>query len=152
MEIDEIRKLLPHRYPMLLVDRITHLDQQRVEGYKNITATEPFLTGHFPGYPIMPGVLIAEAIAQTVGVLLMVNYPEYRTRMPMFLGIDRARFRRPVRPGDVLHMTGEILSHRATFWKVRGSARVAGELTCEAELLVGFSDLDLAVLGAKPEN
>lgn len=139
MDIDGIRKLLRHRYPFLLVDRITLLDERRIEGYKNVTANEPFFAGHFPDYPIMPGVMIAEALAQTCGVMLLHNHPELRKRIPLFLGIDRARFRRPVRPGDVLRLTGEIITRKANIWKLACQAFVGEDLVCDAELTVGFN-------------
>ena len=138
MDIDEIRKLLPHRYPFLFVDRITYMDDKRVEGIKNVTSSEPFFAGHFPNYPIMPGVLIAEALAQTCGVMLLNNHPELRSRVPLFLGIDRARFRRPVRPGDTLKMTAEIMTQKSMIWKVEAKALVGDELACYAILTVGW--------------
>jgi len=137
MDIDEIKKLIPHRYPFLLVDRITRLDERSVEGYKNVTVNEPFFPGHFPDYPIMPGVLIVEALAQTCGVMLAHFHPELRDRRPLFLGIEKARFRKPVRPGDVLRLTGEIVSQKINIWKFAGQAFVGDELACEATLLVG---------------
>jgi 3-hydroxyacyl-[acyl-carrier-protein] dehydratase len=138
VEIDEIMELLRHRYPFLLVDRITRLDEKVVEGYKNVTINEPFFSGHFPGYPIMPGVLVIEALAQTAGVMLMKNNPDLRSSTPLFLGIEKARFRRQVRPGDVLHMTCEIVSRKMMIWKLKATAMVSGEVMCAAELLVGF--------------
>lgn len=138
MDIDEIRKLLHHRYPFLLVDRIVKLDDKTIEGYKNVTINEPYFAGHFPDYPIMPGVLVIEALAQTCGVMLLNNHPELRSKTPLFLGIERARFRKQVRPGDVLRMTCEIVSRKVMVWKVRAHASVEGEAVCEAELLVGF--------------
>jgi len=138
MDIDAIRGLIPHRYPFLLIDSVTLIDEKRAEGVKNVTANEPYFAGHFPDYPIMPGVMIAEALAQTAGVLLLSNLPELRSRVPLFLGIERARFRRPVRPGDVLRLSCEVIGHRATIWKLKGVARVGDEVACQIELLVGF--------------
>ena len=140
MDIDEIRKLLPHRYPFLFVDRITHLDEKRVEGIKNVTSNEPFFEGHFPEYPIMPGVIVLEALAQTCGVMLMNNYPELRKRVPLFLGVDDARFRRPVRPGDILRLTGEITARKSIIWKIAAEAFVGDELVCRAILTVGWGE------------
>jgi 3-hydroxyacyl-[acyl-carrier-protein] dehydratase len=140
MDIDEIRQLLPHRYPFLMVDRITRLDEKSVEGYKNVTVNEPFFAGHFTNYPIMPGVLVVEALAQTCGVMLMKNRPELRTKVPLFLGIENARFRRPVRPGDVLRMTGEILSEKAGIYKLSTQARVDESVVCTATLIVGWGE------------
>ena len=138
MDIDEIMKLLPHRYPFLLVDRVTYLDDKRVEGYKNVSVSEPFFAGHFPGYPIMPGVMVTEAMAQLCGVMLMKNNVHLRDKLPLFLGIHSARFRRQVRPGDVLLMTGKIISEKGGFFKLEAKAFVGDEMTCEAILVVGW--------------
>jgi beta-hydroxyacyl-ACP dehydratase FabZ len=140
MDIDQIRELLPHRYPFLFVDRITHLDDKRVEGFKNVSVNEPFFGGHFPGFPIMPGVLIIEALAQTSGVMLMNNYPELRKRVPLFLGVDKARFKRPVRPGDVLKLEAEIVQRKSMIWKIEARAMVGDELACQASLIVGWGE------------
>lgn len=139
MDIDGIRKLLRHRYPFLLVDRITKLEPHRVEGIKNVTVNEPQFMGHFPDYPIMPGVMIIEALAQTSGVLILETTPEVRKHVPLFLGIDRARFRRAVRPGDTLRLCAETLNRKANIWKLACKAYVGDELACEAELTVGFN-------------
>jgi 3-hydroxyacyl-[acyl-carrier-protein] dehydratase len=140
MDVDEIKKLLPHRYPFLFVDRITQLDATRVEGCKNVTINEPFFVGHFPDFPIMPGVLILEALAQTCGVMLLHNNPEKREKLPLFLGVDRARFRKPVRPGDVLRLTGEIVGQKDGVCKLSAKAFVGDILACDAVLTVGWGD------------
>ena len=139
MDIDGIRKLLRHRYPFLLVDRITKLEPNRIEGLKNVTINEPQFMGHFPDYPIMPGVMIIEALAQVSGVLILETSPELRSHVPLFLGIDRARFRRAVRPGDTLRLCAEIMNRKANIWKLACKAYVGDELACEAELTVGFN-------------
>jgi beta-hydroxyacyl-ACP dehydratase FabZ len=139
MDIDGIRKLLRHRYPFLLVDRITKLEAHRIEGIKNVTMNEPQFAGHFPDYPIMPGVLVIEALAQTSGVLILETTPEVRKHVPLFLGIDRARFRRAVRPGDTLRLCAETINRKANIWKLVCKAYVGDQLACEAELTVGFN-------------
>jgi len=136
MTIQEILKIVPHRYPMLLIDRILELEPgKRIVGLKNVTANEQFFQGHFPGAPVMPGVLIVEAMAQCAAVLCLVDIPERDDKLFLFGGVDKARFRRPVTPGDQLIMEITILAKRATTIKVRGEAKVNGTLVAEAELL-----------------
>ncbi|HUL32208.1 MAG TPA: 3-hydroxyacyl-ACP dehydratase FabZ [Thermodesulfobacteriota bacterium] len=137
IEIDEIMKILPHAYPFLLVDRIVEIEPgKRIAGIKNVTYNEPFFPGHFPGHPIMPGVLIVEAMAQTAGVLAFKSPPqEERGKSVFFLGIDNVRFRKPVIPGDQLRLEVEITKHRQTVWGFAGKALVDGKLVAEAELL-----------------
>ena len=136
MTINEIMKLLPHRYPMLLVDRIIELDPgKRIVGLKNVTANEQFFQGHFPGAPVMPGVLIIEAMAQCAGVLFLRDIPERDTKLFLFGGVDKARFRKPVVPGDQLRLECEVLQRRASTVRLRGSASVEGVVVAEAELL-----------------
>lgn len=126
-------KLLPHRYPFLLVDRVLEQDGDRVLTLKNVTINEPFFNGHFPGMPIMPGVLILEALAQSAAILALSIIGERRSLF-MLTGIDKARLRRPVVPGDQLKMEVRLLKHHHPLWKMRGEARVEGELAAEAEL------------------
>lgn len=137
IEIQEIVKLLPHRYPFLLVDRILEVEEQkRIVGIKNVTFNEPFFQGHFPGRPIMPGVLIVEAMAQTAGVLAFLSVPEgERDREVLFAGIDKVRFRRPVIPGDQIRMELEVVKQRKLVWGFSGKTFVGKDLACEAELL-----------------
>ncbi len=137
IEINEIMKILPHAYPFLLVDRIVEIEpEKRIVGIKNVTYNEPFFPGHFPGRPIMPGVLIVEAMAQTAGVLVFKSLPEEKYGQPVyFLGIDNVRFRKPVTPGDQLRLELEITKHRQAIWGFRGKALVGGKLVTEAELL-----------------
>ena len=104
LDINEIRRILPHRYPMLLVDRILELEAERIVGIKNVTANEAFFSGHFPDYPVMPGVLIVEAMAQTAGVLVLKSIPDRESKLVLLVSIEYAKFRRPVRPGDQLRM------------------------------------------------
>lgn len=130
-----IRALLPHRYPFLLVDRITELEPGvKSVGIKNVTANEPHFQGHFPEYPVMPGVLIVEAMAQTGGVALMVM-DEYKDKLAMFAGIDKVRFKRQVKPGDQLVMTVELGQFRRGIGTCTAIATVDGELACKGELM-----------------
>jgi beta-hydroxyacyl-ACP dehydratase FabZ len=136
MTITEIMKLLPHRYPMLLVDRILELEPgKRIVGLKNVSANEQFFQGHFPGAPVMPGVLIIEAMAQTGAVLFLRDLPDREKKLFLFGGVDKARFRKPVMPGDQLTMEIEVLQKRASTVKLRGVARVGTEMAAEAEML-----------------
>jgi len=137
IEIKEIMNILPHAYPFLLVDRIVEMEPGKwVVGIKNVTYNEPFFPGHFPGRPIMPGVLIVESMAQTAGVLVFNSLPEEDRKKPVyFLGIDNVRFRKPVTPGDQLRLELEITRHRQSIWGFRGKALVDGKLVAEAELL-----------------
>lgn len=134
--INEIQELLPHRYPFLMVDRILELEEgRRIVGVKNVTINEPFFTGHFPGHPIMPGVLILEAMAQVGGVLLMRTLEaKAENKLIYFTGIDKARFRRPVHPGDQIRFELEILQLRNRNCRMKGEALVEGRRVAEAEL------------------
>jgi 3-hydroxyacyl-[acyl-carrier-protein] dehydratase len=137
IEIKEILTMLPHMYPFLLVDRIVEIDLgKRIVGIKNVTYNEPFFPGHFPGRPIMPGVLIVEAMAQTAGLLVFHSVPEEDRKKPIFfLGIDNVRFRKPVIPGDQLRLEVEMSRHRQSIWGFRGKAFVDGKLVAEGDLL-----------------
>ena len=136
LTIQEILKIVPHRYPMLLVDRILEVEPgKRIVGLKNVTANEEFFQGHFPGAPVMPGVLIVESLAQCAAVLCLLDIPNRDEKLFLFGGVDKARFRRPVTPGDQLIMEVTILQKRATTIRVRGEAKVNGTLVAEAELL-----------------
>jgi 3-hydroxyacyl-[acyl-carrier-protein] dehydratase len=142
IEINEIMKILPQASPFLLVDRILEVEPgKRIVGIKNVTYNEPFFPGHFPGRPIMPGVLIVEAMAQTAGVLAFKSMPEEDQGRPVyFLGIDNVRFRKPVVPGDQLRLELEITKHRQAIWGFKGKALVDGKLVAEAELLAMLGD------------
>lgn len=140
MNIDEIQAVLPHRYPFLLVDRIEEVViGERAIGIKNVTINEPFFQGHFPGFPVMPGVLIVEAMAQ-VGGVAMLTKEENQGRLALFAGIDSCRFRGQVRPGDVLRMEVEITRMKGAIGKGKGTATVNGAVVCEAELMFAFVD------------
>lgn len=137
IEIKEIMAILPHGYPFLLVDRIVEIEpEKRVVGIKNVTYNEPFFPGHFPSRPIMPGVLIIEAMAQTAGILVFSSLPQTdRKKQVFFLGVDNVRFRKPVIPGDQLRMELEITRHRQSIWGFKGKALVDGNLVAEGDLL-----------------
>lgn len=135
-----IQKILPHRYPFLLVDRIIELEpMQRVVGIKNVTINEPFFNGHFPGHPIMPGVLILEAMAQCGGIM-MLNDQENQGKLAFFTGIDNAKFRQPVLPGDQLRLEIEMVKFRQSFCKMAGKAFVGDKLVCQADLAAAIVD------------
>jgi beta-hydroxyacyl-ACP dehydratase FabZ len=141
MNIIEIMKLLPHRYPMLLVDRILEFEEgKRIVGLKNVSANEQFFTGHFPGAPVMPGVLIVEAMAQCSAVLFLRDLPDRDRKLFLFGGIDKARFRKPVIPGDQLILECEVVQKRASTVKVKGTARVGDAIVAEAEMLSVMTD------------
>lgn len=145
LNIEEIMKLLPHRYPMLLVDRIIECDDKtHIVGIKNVSANEPFFAGHFPGVPIMPGVLQLEAMAQTAGVLLN-RVVDLAGKVPYFLAIDNARFRKVVRPGDQLRIEVEFLRHKSRMGKFRGVITVDGEVASEAEIMCMVTDAKAGV-------
>ncbi|HKR64766.1 MAG TPA: 3-hydroxyacyl-ACP dehydratase FabZ [Thermoanaerobaculia bacterium] len=137
LDINEIMKLLPHRYPMLLIDRILEIaeDGKRITGLKNVSANEQFFQGHFPGAPVMPGVLIVEAMAQCAAVLFLREIEDRDRKLFLFGGVDKARFRKPVVPGDQLILECEVLQKRASTVKVRGTAKVNNVVVAEAELL-----------------
>nr|WP_228281246.1 3-hydroxyacyl-ACP dehydratase FabZ [Rubrobacter marinus] len=135
-----IRELIPHRYPFLLVDRVEEVEPGvRAVGIKNVTQNEPFFQGHFPDYPVMPGVLIVEAMAQ-VGAVGVMTLEGYAGKLALFAGIDGVRFRRQVIPGDVLRMEVEISRLKGRVGRGKGSATVNGERACEAELMFAFAD------------
>ncbi|MDF1502647.1 bifunctional UDP-3-O-[3-hydroxymyristoyl] N-acetylglucosamine deacetylase/3-hydroxyacyl-ACP dehydratase [Roseisolibacter sp. H3M3-2] len=138
--IEEIMKVLPHRYPFLLVDRIVEMEAKRVVGLKNVTINEPFFQGHFPGHPIMPGVLIVEAMAQTGGMLLLGQVPDPSQKVVYFMSLDNVKFRRPVKPGDALRFELEIVQVRGPVCKMHGVARVDGEIVCEADMAAMVRD------------
>ncbi|WP_367306730.1 3-hydroxyacyl-ACP dehydratase FabZ [Alicyclobacillus acidocaldarius] len=137
--IDEIQQILPHRYPFLLVDRVTEIDGGRALGYKLVTANEPHFQGHFPSYPIMPGVLVIEAMAQLGGVAILSD-PAYRGKRPLLAGVDGARFRGEVRPGDRLDMEVVIDRMKGRMGRGTGRAHVDGKLVAEATILFAIAD------------
>lgn len=136
LDIVEIMKILPHRYPFLLIDRVVEIERKhRIVAIKNVTVNEPFFTGHFPGYPIMPGVLIVEALAQAGGILAFSRMGDRQGNAVYFMGMDGVRFRKPVRPGDQLILKLKMLKQRGAVFKMRGEAFVADQLVAEAELM-----------------
>jgi len=135
LDINEIMKIIPHRYPFLLVDRIEELvPGRRVVGLKNVTINEPFFVGHFPQAPVMPGVLILEAIAQVGAVLVLKDMPDRNNKLVYFVAIESAKFRRPVLPGDQLRIEVTVQSMRSKFGKMRGEATVDGKLAAETQV------------------
>jgi 3-hydroxyacyl-[acyl-carrier-protein] dehydratase len=144
MTIQEILKLLPHRYPLLLVDRVLEVEPgKRIKAIKNVTANEPHFTGHFPGAPIMPGVLILESMAQCGALMFLQDVTDRDNKLFLFGGVDKARFRKPVVPGDQLVIEVECIQRRSNSARVRGVARVDGVVVAEAEIL--------SVMGDRPE-
>jgi 3-hydroxyacyl-[acyl-carrier-protein] dehydratase len=133
--IQEILGLLPHRYPFLLIDRITEFEPtKRLVAIKNVTINEPFFQGHFPGYPIMPGVLVIEAMAQAGAIIMMAEIQDRDKKLVVFTGIEKAKFRRPVTPGDQLHIEVDVLSMKTRVGRIEGKAYVDGKLACQAIL------------------
>lgn len=135
----EIQKMLPHKYPMLLVDRVTEINDNKIEGIKNVTANEPFFTGHFPGVPIMPGVLIIEALAQLSGLLLL-SKEENSKKLGVLTGTDKFKFRKQVTPGDTLILKSEILAFRHNIAKATVEAYVGNELAASGEISFALVD------------
>jgi len=146
LDINEIQKILPHRYPFLLVDAIEEMERwKRIVGIKNVSINEGYFQGHFPGKPIMPGVLIIESMAQTGGLLLLKEVPDREKKLLYFVAIDNARFRRPVVPGDQLRIEMNVLAWRNSFCKLEGRASVGGEVAAEATLMCKMVDLETDV-------
>lgn len=142
LDIERILQILPHRWPFVLVDRVTDVvPGERIRGHKCVTFNEPWFQGHFPKHPIMPGVLVIEALAQIGGILAYATEPfDEETNLLYFLGIDKAKFRRPVVPGDRLDLEVTIMQHRTNVWKLRGEASVEGALCAQGELLASVVD------------
>ena len=142
LDIERILAILPHRWPFVLVDRVTEIAPgERIVGHKCVSMNEPWFQGHFPARPIMPGVLVIEALAQIGGLLAYATEPfDAKTSLMYFLGIDKAKFRRPVTPGDKLDLEVSVVHHRTNVWKLRGEASVEGTLCAHAELLASVVD------------
>jgi 3-hydroxyacyl-[acyl-carrier-protein] dehydratase len=140
MDIPAIRDILPHRYPMLLVDRIVELEEDRIVGIKNVTANEPFFLGHFPDYPVMPGVMIVEAMAQVAGVLVLNRIPDRKSKLVLLASIEEAKFRKPVLPGDQLRIEMKVIKVKSTVAKMQGTATVDGAVVAEAVVLCKIQD------------
>ncbi|HET9452222.1 MAG TPA: 3-hydroxyacyl-ACP dehydratase FabZ [Aggregicoccus sp.] len=151
MDIGEIQRLLPHRYPFLLVDRVVEIvPGQKLVAYKNVTVNEPFFNGHFPGHPVMPGVLILEALAQACAILAYKSEnmdPE--KKVTYLMGIDNAKFRRPVLPGDRVQLEVEVVRHKGAVWKQKGVATVDGVKVAEGEFLATVVDKNSAAAAAE---
>ncbi|MDD5495685.1 MAG: 3-hydroxyacyl-ACP dehydratase FabZ [Candidatus Omnitrophica bacterium] len=137
LDINMIQKILPHRYPFLLVDKIVNIDEKRATGIKNVTINEPFFQGHFPNHPVMPGVLIIEAMAQVGGVAAL-NVKDNLGKLAYFLTINKAKFRKPVVPGDQLVIDVDIVKTKLSCWQVHAEAKVDGEVVTEADLMFAF--------------
>ena len=140
LDIDAIRDILPHRYPFLLVDRIVELEEERIVGIKNVTANEPFFVGHFPEFPVMPGVLITECMAQVAGVLVLKSIPDRHSKLVLLASVDEAKFRRPVRPGDQLRLELTFIKKKATIAKMKGIATVDGVAVAEAIVMCTIAE------------
>jgi 3-hydroxyacyl-[acyl-carrier-protein] dehydratase len=142
LDINQILQVLPHRFPFVMVDRVTHVvPNESIKGHKSIAFNEPWFQGHFPRRPIMPGVLILEALAQIGGILAYVSDPfDAETSLMYFLGIDKAKFRHPVVPGDQLDLEVQVVHHRSNVWKLKGEASVEGTLCATGELLASIVD------------
>jgi 3-hydroxyacyl-[acyl-carrier-protein] dehydratase len=153
MDILEIQQLLPHRYPFLLVDRVVEMvPGKKLVAFKNVTMNEPFFNGHFPGHPVMPGVLILEALAQASAILAYRSEGMDPTQKVSYLmGVDGARFRKPVVPGDRLQLDIEVVRHKGVVWKTKGTATVDGVKVAEGEFLATVVDKDKSASGPAAE-
>ena len=140
MDIQGVRDILPHRYPMLLVDRIEELEPERIVGIKSVTVNEPFFIGHFPDYPVMPGVMIVEAMAQVAGVLVLSQIEDRKNKLVLLAAVEEAKFRKPVRPGDQLRIEMKVAKRKATIAKMFGTASVNGAVVAEATMMCKLAD------------
>jgi 3-hydroxyacyl-[acyl-carrier-protein] dehydratase len=143
LDVQAIRDILPHRYPMLLVDAILELEPERIVGIKNVTVNEPFFVGHFPDFPVMPGVLILEAMAQVAGVLVLKSIPDRKSKLVLLASVEVAKFRRPVLPGHQLRIEMKLTKRKASVAKMYGQATVDGVVVAEAELMCKLADREI---------
>src|SRR5579871_5363710 len=151
LDILAIRDILPHRYPMLLVDAILELEEERIVGIKNVTINESFFAGHFPEFPVMPGVLIIEAMAQVAGVLVLKSIPDRKNKLVLLASVEEAKFRRPVLPGHQLRIEMKVTRRKATVAKMHGQATVDGHVMAEAILMCKLADREQKVEPALAE-
>ena len=149
MDVQEIASILPHRYPMLMVDRIVECSEERIVGLKNVTANEPYFVGHFPMMMVMPGVMIIEAMAQTAGIMVSQKFPQTRGKIMFLASVEEAKFRKPVVPGDQLLLEMKLLRLKTSVVKVQGIATVNGQAVAEAILMCKLTDLG-STLAAAP--
>jgi 3-hydroxyacyl-[acyl-carrier-protein] dehydratase len=143
LDVEAIQRILPHRPPFLLVDRVVEHEQgKRLVAWKSVTMNEPYFAGHFPGHPVMPGVLILEALAQAAALLAILDLPpeQVKAKVTYLMGIDNARFRRPVVPGDRLELEVKVVKHKGAVWKIQGVASVDGQAVAEGDLLAMLAD------------
>ena len=145
LDIQAIRDILPHRYPMLLVDAIVELEEERIVGIKNVTINEPFFMGHFPDFPVMPGVLVVEAMAQVAGVLVLKQIPDRKNKLVLLASVEQAKFRRPVLPGHQLRIEMKVTKRKASVAKMYGQATVDGIVMAEAEVMCKLADRNPAL-------
>ena len=148
LDIQDIRDILPHRYPMLMVDAILELEEERIVGIKNVTVNEPYFMGHFPEYPVMPGVLVVEAMAQVAGVLVLKSLPDRKNKLVLLATIEEAKFRDKVRPGDQLRIEMKVTKRKASIAKMHGTATVGDVVVAEAVLMCVLQDREPQRAGA----
>lgn len=140
LDVNQIQEILPHRFPMLMVDRVLEISEERIVAIKNVSINEAHFQGHYPGFPVMPGVLIVEAMAQTGAIMLLYHEEKGGDRIVLFAGIDNAKFRRPVYPGDQLRMEVNLVRRRGSIVKVDATATVDGQRVCEASLMCSWAE------------
>ena len=145
LDIEAIRDILPHRYPFLMVDRIIEMEEDRIVGIKNVSVNEPFFLGHFPDFPVMPGVLITEAMAQVAGVLVLSTIPERKTKLVLLASVEEAKFRKQVRPGDQLRIEMKMIKRKSSIAKMSGTVTVDGVVVAEAVMMCVLADREQKV-------
>ena len=145
LDIEAIRDILPHRYPFLMVDRIIEMEADRIVGIKNVSYNEPFFMGHFPDFPVMPGVLITEAMAQVAGVLVLSTIPERKSKLVLLASVEEAKFRKQVRPGDQLRIEMKMIKRKASIAKMSGVVTVDGVVVAEATMMCVLADREQKV-------